>query len=76
VESYLDSRDINGKLSEVFSHTIGFFNANLRHNQANKGVNTTGENIPLQRENRNNQPRAQGEVSVLTQTIPIGVDKY
>ena len=43
VERYLDSRDITGKLSEVFSQTIGFFNANLRHIQGNKGVNTTGD---------------------------------
>ena len=43
VERYLDSRDITGKLNEVFSQTIGFFNANLRHIQGNKGVNTTGD---------------------------------
>jgi ATP-dependent DNA helicase RecG len=43
VESYLDSRDISGKLSDIFSNTIGFFNANLRHIQGEKGVNTTGD---------------------------------
>jgi len=32
-----------GGSSEVLSHTIGFFNANLRHIQGNKGVNTTGD---------------------------------
>lgn len=43
VESYLDSRDITGKLSDVFTHTLGFFTANLRHIQGQKGVNTTGD---------------------------------
>jgi len=43
VERYLDSRDITGKLSDVFSNTLGFFNANLRHIQGKKGVNTTGD---------------------------------
>jgi ATP-dependent DNA helicase RecG len=43
VERYLDSRDITGRLSDVFSNTLGFFNANLRHIQGNKGVNTTGD---------------------------------
>ncbi len=40
---YLDSQDITGKLADVFQKTLGFILANLRHQQGDQGVNSTGE---------------------------------
>jgi len=42
-DSYIDSRDINGKLADVFHKTLGFIIDNIRHLQGSKTVNTTGE---------------------------------
>jgi ATP-dependent DNA helicase RecG len=40
---YLDSRDITGKMSDIYQQTISFIDANLRHVQGNKGINSAGE---------------------------------
>jgi ATP-dependent DNA helicase RecG len=40
---YLDSRDIVGKLSEIFQHTLTFITINLHHTQGEKSVNSTGD---------------------------------
>ncbi|MCG2795246.1 MAG: putative DNA binding domain-containing protein [Actinomycetia bacterium] len=42
-EDYLDSRDIMGKLADVFQQTLSFVVGNLRHTQGEKGVNAPGE---------------------------------
>jgi ATP-dependent DNA helicase RecG len=39
---YLDSRDIGGKLENVFRETLSFIGANIRHVQANQGINSLG----------------------------------
>jgi len=39
---YNDSRDIIGKLSDVFRQTVNFIISNLRHIQGEQGVNSTG----------------------------------
>ena len=41
--SYLDSRNIEGKVSDIFRQTIGFFTTNLRHVQNGRHVNSLGE---------------------------------
>jgi ATP-dependent DNA helicase RecG len=41
-DNYSDSRDITGKLSDVFSKTVYFIVSNLRHIQGNQGVNSVG----------------------------------
>ena len=41
--SYLDSRDITGKISDIFRETIGFFRGNLRHIQNGQHVNSLGQ---------------------------------
>ncbi|MDR0424227.1 MAG: putative DNA binding domain-containing protein [Clostridiales Family XIII bacterium] len=47
-ERYIDSRDIVGRLSDVFSQTVSFVAANLRHVQGAQGVNSLGTpEIPL-----------------------------
>lgn len=46
--NYLDSRDITGKMSDIYRQTIGFMDANLRHVQGSKGINSTGE-LPIPR---------------------------
>lgn len=42
-EHYIDSQDINGKLSDVFQKTLGFVLANIRHVQNEQSVNSVGE---------------------------------
>ncbi|WP_010261909.1 RNA-binding domain-containing protein [Treponema primitia] len=39
---YLDSRDIGGKLQDVFQQCMGFMGANIRHVQNGQGVNSLG----------------------------------
>lgn len=41
-ERYLDSRDITGKLADVFQQTLGFISANTRTTQASQSVNSVG----------------------------------
>jgi ATP-dependent DNA helicase RecG len=43
--NYIDNRDIVGKLSDIFQQTISFITINLRHGQAEKSVNSTGDLI-------------------------------
>jgi ATP-dependent DNA helicase RecG len=42
-DSYLDSRDIIGKISDIFQQTVGFILSNIRQIQGEQGVNTIGE---------------------------------
>ena len=42
-EHYIDSQDINGKLSDVFQKVLGFVLANIRHVQNEQGINSVGE---------------------------------
>ncbi len=42
-DTYIDSRDIVGKMADVFQQTVGFILANIRHNQGEQTVNSTGE---------------------------------
>ena len=42
-ERYIDSRDITGKLADVFQQTVGFIIANTRAVQSEQGFNTQGE---------------------------------
>ncbi|CNI47770.1 RNA-binding domain-containing protein [Yersinia ruckeri] len=42
-EYYIDSQDINGKLSDVFQKVLGFVLANIRHVQNEQGINSVGE---------------------------------
>ena len=42
-ETYLDSRDIDGRLADVFGQTVSFVISNLRHVQGQQGVNSLGE---------------------------------
>ena len=42
-EHYIDSQDINGKLSDVFQKTLGFVRANIHHVQNEQGFNSLGE---------------------------------
>jgi len=41
-ESYIDSRDIVGKIADVFQQTLGFILANITHVQADRTVNSIG----------------------------------
>jgi ATP-dependent DNA helicase RecG len=41
-ERYIDSRDITGKLADVFQQTLGFISANTRALQGDQGINTVG----------------------------------
>ena len=41
-QDYLDSRDISGKLADVFQQALGFIIANTRAVQGNQSVNSTG----------------------------------
>ena len=41
-ESYIDSRDITGKLSDIFQQTVGFILSNTRHVQGEQGINSVG----------------------------------
>ena len=42
-EQYIDSRDINGKLADVFQQTLGFIIANTRATQGKQGFNSQGQ---------------------------------
>lgn len=42
-ERYLDSRDITGKLADVFQQTLGFVVANTSALQGSQSINSTGE---------------------------------
>ncbi|MFD0706764.1 RNA-binding domain-containing protein [Photorhabdus akhurstii] len=42
-EHYIDSQDINGKLSDVFQKVLGFVLANIRHIQNKQSFNSLGE---------------------------------
>jgi len=42
-ERYIDSRDITGKLADVFQQTLGFIIANTRAAQGDQGVNSQGQ---------------------------------
>ena len=42
-EHYIDSQDINGKLSDVFQKVLGFVLTNIRHVQNEQGFNSVGE---------------------------------
>ena len=42
VNNYNDSRDISGKLADVFYKTVSFILSNLRHIQGKQGVNSVG----------------------------------
>ena len=47
-ERYTDSRDITGKLADVFHQTLGFIVANTRAAQGEQGINSLGRpEIPL-----------------------------
>ena len=41
-ERYLDSRDVSGKLADVFQQTLGFLRANTRAVQGEQGFNSQG----------------------------------
>jgi len=42
-ESYIDSRDINGKISDIFQQTVGFILSNTKQVQGEQGINTVGQ---------------------------------
>lgn len=42
-DRYLDSRDITGKLADVFQQTLGFISANTRAVQGEQGFNSQGQ---------------------------------
>ena len=42
-ETYLDNRDITGKLSEIFQEAMSFLLINIRHIQGEQGINSVGE---------------------------------
>lgn len=42
-ERYIDSRNINGKLADVFQQTLGFLVANTRAAQGEQGFNSQGQ---------------------------------
>jgi ATP-dependent DNA helicase RecG len=42
-DHYIDSRDIRGKISDIFQEIISFITLNIRHEQAQKNVNSLGE---------------------------------
>ncbi len=42
-ETYLESKDITGKISDIFQQTMSFILANIRHIQGERTVNSTGE---------------------------------
>ncbi len=41
-ENYIDSREINGKIADVFQQTLSFILANITHIQGDQGVNSLG----------------------------------
>ena len=42
-DHYIDSQDMNGKLSDIFRKTLSFVLANIRHVQQDQGFNSIGE---------------------------------
>nr|VFJ73008.1 MAG: ATP-dependent DNA helicase RecG [Candidatus Kentron sp. FM]VFJ73967.1 MAG: ATP-dependent DNA helicase RecG [Candidatus Kentron sp. FM]VFK21037.1 MAG: ATP-dependent DNA helicase RecG [Candidatus Kentron sp. FM] len=42
IDTYKDSRDIKGKMGDIFQQTMGFLLANLRHVQGDQTVNSPG----------------------------------
>ncbi|MBN1186506.1 MAG: putative DNA binding domain-containing protein [Bacteroidales bacterium] len=42
-DKYIDSRDITGKVSDMFQEIISFISINIRHRQGAKSINSTGE---------------------------------
>ena len=44
-DTYVDSRDISGKISDIFQQAISFISINIRHKQSNKSVNSTGDPV-------------------------------
>jgi len=42
-ESYLDSRDIGGKIADIFQQTLSFILANIKHTQGSRTVNSVGD---------------------------------
>jgi ATP-dependent DNA helicase RecG len=42
-DQYLDSRDIKGRMSDIFQQTVSFILTNIHHIQGNKTVNSEGE---------------------------------
>lgn len=44
-DNYLDSRDITGKISDIFQQAISFISINIRHGQFDNSVNSTGNPI-------------------------------
>ena len=42
-ENYIDSRDISGKISDIFQQTIGFILSNIKQVQDNQSINSTGQ---------------------------------
>jgi ATP-dependent DNA helicase RecG len=43
LDRYLDSRDITGKLADVFQQSLSFIIGNIKHRQFDQNVNATGE---------------------------------
>ena len=44
-DKYLDSRDINGKISDMFQQAISFISMNVRHQQNQKAINSVGDTL-------------------------------
>ncbi|HOO62933.1 MAG TPA: putative DNA binding domain-containing protein [Synergistaceae bacterium] len=42
-DSYIDSRDMTGKMGDIFQQSLGFLLANIRQIQGEQGVNSVGE---------------------------------
>jgi ATP-dependent DNA helicase RecG len=42
-ESYIDNRDITGKLSDIFQQTLGFILSNTKQIQGEHGINSVGK---------------------------------
>ncbi|NNM59362.1 MAG: ATP-dependent DNA helicase RecG [Legionellales bacterium] len=42
-QTYIDSQDIVGKMSETFQRAMSFILSNIRHKQGNKSVNSIGD---------------------------------
>ncbi len=42
-ESYIDSRDITGKISDIFQQTVGFILSNTKQVQGEQGINSPGQ---------------------------------
>ncbi len=42
-QNYLDSQDFNGKIAELFQHSLSFILGNIRHIQAEQSFNSLGE---------------------------------